>query len=442
MEKPLHAFLRCFDGCPGEYPLDEIRYRCPRCGGLLEVEHDLQALGQIDAATWRRLFDSRSNLRAEPAWGASGVWSKREWVLPHIDDASIVTLREGFTPLLQSPRLGAEFGVSDLWLKLSSHSHTGSFKDLGMTVLVSQVVFMRARGQQIAAIACASTGDTSAALAAYCAAAGIPAIVLLPEAKISDEQLIQPLANGAVTLSLQTDFDGCMKLVQELTEASKIYLANSMNPLRIEGQKTVALEICQQLGWEVPDWVVVPGGNLGNIAAIARGFFMAHHLGLIKRTPKLVCAQAAQANPLYESYQRGFREFTPQVARSTAASAIQIGNPVSAKKAIRALRQTDGVVEQASEEELAEAAARADRAGHFVCPQTGVALAAVRKLVARGVIAPDARVIVVATAHGLKFSGFKRRFHTSAANALANPPISVPASLDGILATLQPILAK
>ena len=244
---------------------------------------------------------------------------------------------------------------------------------------------MMAGGVPIDAVACASTGDTSAALGAYCAAAGIPSVVLLPKDKVSIAQLVQPLANGALVLSLDTDFDGCMAVVQEITKEKRIYLANSMNSLRIEGQKTVAIEIVQQFDWEVPDWIVIPGGNLGNVHALGQGFVMMQELGLVNKLPRICLAQAERANPLYRSFQDDFKTFEPITAQPTLAMAIQIGNPVSVKRAIRTLQRFNGVVEQATEQELADEAARADRTGMFNCPHTGVALAALRKLVERKV---------------------------------------------------------
>ncbi|MDZ7344615.1 MAG: threonine synthase, partial [candidate division KSB1 bacterium] len=332
----LSARYHCLNNCPGAFPLDTIIYNCPQCGDLLEVRHDLEALRQKSASAWRELFDRRYRSREWPY--GSGVWGKREWVNPHLADENIVSLDEGATSLLRAKRLGKWLGLENLWVKQCGNSPTGSFKDLGMTVLVSQVKQIVAGGKKIRAVVCASTGDTSASLAAYCAAAGLPAVVLLPKAKISSAQLIQPIANGALTLSLDTDFDGCMALVKELAKRPDIYLANSMNSLRLEGQKTIAIEIVQQLGWQTPEWVIVPGGNLGNVSAIGAGFLMMRELGLIDCLPRLVCAQAEKANPLYESYKSGFREFHPKPAESTAASAIQIGNPVSVKKAIAVLQ--------------------------------------------------------------------------------------------------------
>jgi len=434
-----NAHYTCFDGCEGErYTLDDVVYRCSN-GGLLDVTHDLEALSARSPDAWRALFDARAGA---PGWpDRSGVWGKREWVLPEIADEHILTLGEGGSHLLPVPRFGRDVGLERVWIKQCGHSHTGSFKDLGMTVLVSQVHRMRSRGVPIVAVGCASTGDTSAAVAAYCALADIPAVVFLPADKISMAQLVQPIANGATVLSLDTDFDGCMRLIQEVTASYPIYLANSMNSLRIEGQKTVAIEIVQQLGWEVPDWVVVPGGNLGNVYALGKGFTMMRDLGLIDRLPRLVCAQAHHANPLYRAYRDGWESFEPITARRTLASAIQIGNPVSIDRAVRALKEHDGVVEEATEQELMDACARADRFGLFTCPHTGVALAALIKLVGRGVIGRHERVVVVSTAHGLKFTESKVAYHSGTldgiASRLANPPIPLPADAGRVIDVLR-----
>src|SRR6476660_1018484 len=218
--------------------------------------------------------------------------------MPTVPDELIVSMDEGGTNLFWAERFGKQIGVNDLWVKLCGNTHSGSFKDLGMTVLVSQVKQMISEGAPIKAVACASTGDTSAALATYCAAAGIPSIVLLPRGKISSAQLIQPISNGSLVLYLDTDFDGCMKLVQEITKDPTIYLANSMNSLRIEGQKTVGIEVVQQFDWHPPDVIIIPGGNLGNVSALGAGFDLMETLGVISKRPRLVVAQAA-ANPLY-----------------------------------------------------------------------------------------------------------------------------------------------
>jgi threonine synthase len=428
------AVFRCIAGCPEALPLDQVIYRCPRCGDLLEVAHDLAALRDRSPAGWMKLFDDRY-LRTEWPYG-SGVWGKKEWVAPHIREANIVSMYEGGTNLYWAERYGKTLGLQEVWVKLCGNSHTGSFKDLGMTVLVSAVKQLIADGAPIRAVACASTGDTSASLAAYAAAAGLRALVLLPRGKISTAQLVQPLANGATVLALDTDFDGCMAVVTRLAEEEGVYLANSMNPLRLEGQKTVAIEMVQQFDWQVPDWVIIPGGNLGNVSALGAGFTLLAQLGLIQRLPRICVAQAQAANPLYLAYQDGFRSYSPVVAKPTQASAIQIGNPVSIRRAIRTLQAFDGVVEQASEQELADAAARADRTGMFTCPHTGVALAALEKLRARGLIEPGQRVVVVSTANGLKFVDFKVRYHDSG-GTYANRPLELPADYDDVRAAVD-----
>src|SRR6202142_2361646 len=368
------AWFQCInEQCKERYPLNTIIYRCKTCDSLLEVQHDMQALARRDAKAWMQLFEDRYKSTQWPY--GSGVWGKKEWILPQITNDNIVSLYEGGTNLFWAERFGRMLGLENLWIKLCGNSHSGSFKDLGMTVLVSQVKQMISEGAPIRAVACASTGDTSAALAVYCAAAGIQSIVLLPKGKISIAQLVQPIANGALVLSLDTDFDGCMKVGQEITKDESIYLANSMNSLRVEGQKTVGIKFVQSFDWECPDVIVIPGGNLGNVSALGKGLMMMKDLGLIKKLPRIVVAQAQRANPLYRAYLKNFESFEPIEAQQTLASAIQIGNPVSFEKAVRTLKQFSGIVEQATEEELADAAALGDRTGMFNWPHTGVALA-------------------------------------------------------------------
>jgi threonine synthase len=430
-----HNWYKCIQGCGCKYSLEDVVYRCENCGGLLDVQHNIGALREITAEQWKSNFEARNRSPEHPF--VSGVWQYKEWVAPQLRTENIISLDEGHTNLFDARQLGEQVGLPNLWVKLSGNSHTGSFKDLGMTVLVSMVKQMIADGKNIKALACASTGDTSAALAAYAAAANIPAVVLLPRGKVSTEQLIQPISNGALVLSLDTDFDGCMQIVQRISEDPGVYLANSMNSLRIEGQKTVAFEIAQQLDWQVPDWVVIPAGNLGNVSALGKGFLLMKELGLVDRLPRIACAQAEQANPFYLSFRRGFDRLEPVVAGTTIASAIQIGNPVSYERAVRIVKNFDGVVEQASETEIANAAAQADRTGLYACPQTGVALAALFKLVERNVIKAQQRVVVISTAHGLKFSRFKIDYHNhrlqSVIEQYANPPVELPADYELVL---------
>jgi threonine synthase len=370
----------------------------------------------------------------------SGVWGKKEWVQPNLREENVVSTAEGGTNLFWAERYGKTLGLKEVWIKNCGNSHTGSFKDLGMTVLVSTVKQMIEDGKPIRAIACASTGDTSAALAAYCASAGIPSVVLLPKGKVTTAQLVQPLANGALVCALDTDFDGCMAIVQKLAAEEGIYLANSMNSLRLEGQKTVAIEIVQQFDWQVPDWVIIPGGNLGNVAALGAGFDMMFQLGLTSKRPRICLAQAEKANPLYRAYKQGWDTFEAMTAGETEASAIRIGNPVSVRRAIRALQAFDGVVEQASESELAEASASADRAGSYTCPHTGVALAALEKLRAKGTIEPGQKVVVISTANGLKFTQFKIRYHENEIPGVEskhpNTPVSLPSEFEAVKASV------
>jgi threonine synthase len=438
------AWFQCInEQCNETYPLNTVIYRCRKCDSLLEVRHDMTALAHRSAKAWMKLFEDRYKSTEWPY--GSGIWGKKEWVLPQIHNDNIVSLYEGGTNLFWAERFGKIVGVDNLWLKLCGNSHSGSFKDLGMTVLVSQVKQMISEGAPIKAVACASTGDTSAALAVYCAAAGIPSIVLLPKGKISIAQLVQPIANGALVLSLDTDFDGCMRVVQEITKDETLYLANSMNSLRIEGQKTVGIEICQQFDWQVPDVIVIPGGNLGNVSALGSGFLMMRDLGLISKLPRIVVAQAERANPLYRSYLTGFDTFEPMEAQKTLASAIQIGNPVSIQKAIRTLKQFDGIVMDATEQELADAAALGDTTGMFNCPHTGVALAAMIKLIKAGKIDRSEHVVVISTAHGLKFTDFKVQYHEEKLGfpcTYANKPIELPPTVSAVKKALEEALKK
>ena len=438
------AWFQCINPqCGATYPLNSIVYQCTRCNSLLEVQHDLKQLKQRSAQGWMKLFEDRYKSNQWPY--GSGVWGKKEWVLPEIKDDNIVSVYEGSTNLFWAERFGKIVGVDDLWIKLCGNTHSGSFKDLGMTVLVSQVKQMISEGAPIKAVVCASTGDTSAALATYCAAAGIPSIVLLPRGKISIAQLVQPIANGALVLYLDTDFDGCMKLVQEITKDESLYLANSMNSLRVEGQQTVGIEIVQQFDWEAPDVIIIPGGNLGNVSALGKGLTMMRDLGLIDKLPRIVVAQAEYANPLYRSFKKDFESFEPMQAQKTLASAIQIGNPVSIQKAIRTLKQFNGIVEQAGEEELADAAALGDKTGMFNCPHTGVALAVLIKLIKAGKIHKKERVVVISTAHGLKFVEMKVKYHQKELDfpcRHANQPVELPARLDAVKDALKKALKE
>ncbi len=425
--------------CEETYDLNEIIYRCSRCNSLLEVSHNLDNLNRRSPLAWMKLFDERYMKTSYPF--GSGVWGKKEWVHPDIEIDNIVSLYEGGTNLFWAERFGKELGMSDLWIKQCGNSHTGSFKDLGMTVLISNVKQMISTGVEIKAVICASTGDTSASLAAYCAAAGIPTVVLLPKGKISISQLIQPLSNGAITLAVDTDFDGCMNLARMLSNDKTFYLANSINPLRIEGQKTISVEIVQQDDWNVPDWIIVPSGNLGNITAVGMGFKMMYDLGLISSLPRLVAAQSANSAPLFKSYETNYQTFEPIKSKPTLASAIQIGNPVSAPRAIPILKEFDSIVTAITESELSEAAAKADRTGLYCCPQTGVAIASLMKLLDSRIIQKNDKVIVLSTANGLKFTDFKSGYHERTIEGiniqLDNSPIEVSSDYKTLLNTVN-----
>jgi len=431
----MNAFSAQFRGSVSgkTYPLDQVIYR-DSDNQLLEVSHNIEALQQKTGQEWRQLFDQRAaDVRAPYN---SGIWSKKEWVLPQLPLEDIITLKEGWTSLLRPPALNKALGHTQIWVKQCGNSHSGSFKDLGMTVLVSQVNHLIKKGHPIKAVACASTGDTSAALASYCAFAGIPSVVFLPKGKISTAQLIQPISNGARVVVLDTDFDGCMALVQEFTADPSIYLANSMNPLRIEGQKTISIEICQQLSWDVPDTLIIPGGNLGNVSALGAGFDLMLATGVINKKPQIIVAQAAKANPLYTSYINNYKSLEPIRAGETQASAIRIGNPVSFERAVKTLKNYQGQVVEVSEEELSNAAHLADRSGLYCCPHTGVALGALIKLSEQKAISKDQKVVVISTAHGLKFSEFKVGYHENrlpeVASRYANPMSECEASVGAV----------
>ncbi|MCL2101059.1 MAG: threonine synthase [Fibromonadales bacterium] len=432
-----------FKNISGEdtYPLSQVVYR-GNDGSLLEVSHSRSAWKFRSPAEWKNLFQSRRSSFAHA--DLSGVWSKRELVLPELPVEDIVTLQEGWSPLFNAQKLAKEINLESLHVKLCGNSHTGSFKDLGMTVLVSQVNHLIKNKAPIKAVACASTGDTSAALSAYCARAGIPSIVFLPAGKISVAQLVQPIANGSIVLALDTDFDGCMKIVQEVTADKSIYLANSMNSLRIEGQKTISYELCQELGWALPNTIIIPGGNLGNVSALTKGIDDLLALGIIEKKPRIIVAQAENANPFYLAYKRNFDKLEAVQAKKTLASAIQIGNPVSYPKAESAIKNYNGLVEQVSEQELADAAHRADKIGLYCCPHTGVALGALFKLREKGVISGDESVVVISTAHGLKFSEFKAGYHEQKLEGIApkyaNAIHYLPANAEAVRDALKPFI--
>ncbi|HQN08222.1 MAG TPA: threonine synthase [Thermoanaerobaculia bacterium] len=432
MRAPLSR-LSCLE-CGVTRAIEEVLTECPSCGGLLEVLHDLASFGR-SGREWRDLFDRRRSAlpNAEtPAFERSGVWRYREHVFPALAPEEIVSKPEGATRLYRCVELGKELGLARLYVKHEGENPTLSFKDRGMTVGVSW-----ARHLGRTDVVCASTGDTSAALAAYAAEVpGMRAVVLLPEAKVTGEQLSQALHHGALTLGLATDFDGCMRIVADLARTRPVYLLNSKNPVRIEGQKTIGQEAIHDLGWEVPDWFVVPVGNAGNVSAIGKGIREWLDLGVIGKRPRIAGAQAEAADPFYRSFLTGFAERVTRTADETEASAIRIGAPVSHPRARREIELSNGTVTRVSEAELMEAAVLANRHGLAICPNSAVALAGAAKLRREGAIGRDETVVVVATAHAIKFSGAAVRYHGSGARH-ANPAQSLPASLEAVVAQLE-----
>ena len=418
--------LRSFGG-EATFPGDVERYRDPATGGLLEVVAPPLAPGV------RELWDAR---RASlDARDRSGVWRFRELVLD-LPARHVVTRGEGDTTLYRSARLAEYSGCAGLELKHEGENPTGSFKDRGMTVAVSMA---RALGKR--AVACASTGNTSASMASYAALAGLEAFVFVPDGGIASGKLSQALAYGGRTLQVAGDFDDAMALVEALAPELGIYLVNSINPFRIEGQKAIMAEMLQQRSWRAPDWVVVPGGNLGNSSAFGKAFEELHAAGLLPRLPRLAVIQAAGANPFYTCIREGRDELVP-VKAETVATAIKIGAPVSWQKARRALEVTGGVVEQVTDAEILEAKAHVDAAGIGAEPASCASVAGLRKLVAGGVIAPDAEVVAILTGHLLKDPDAVIAYHLEGGGpaALANPPVRVPGDPAVIRRVLEQML--
>lgn len=431
-----HSALRCI-ACGRCSALAGIRYACDACGDLLEVTHDLDRLRAArPAADWKALFAARLATLDGPY--ASGVWRYHELILPDLPLECLVSFPEGNTGLYRHPGLEKASGSADVRVKHEGENPTLSFKDRGMTAGVS---FARHLG--VDTVACASTGDTSAALAAYAARVpGLRALVVLPRDKVTPEQLAQPLASGALTLSLPTDFDGCLRILRDLCARLPLYLLNSVNPLRLEGQKAIAFEILQQLGWRAPDWIVVPVGNAGNISALGKGLIELRDLGIIDRLPRLLGVQAEAAAPLARAALDGYRTRVRVVAGETAATAIQIGDPVSYDRAVRVVRASGGHFLAASEAEILDAKALVDAGGVYICPNSATAAAGFLKARASGIIDAAAQVVIVATAHGCKFSRATIEYHTGPGaagreRARANRIVEVDADATAIEAVIR-----
>ena len=414
-------------------------FRCAKCGDLLEITYPAWKSAKPDAATLKSTWKSRK-LSSSPA-DSSGVWRFRD-LLPSIENEHIITLREGNTPLYELPRCARITGVPHLFAKHQGMNPTASFKDTGMTVAAT---FARKAGFRW--VACASTGNTSASMAAYAARGGMRGLVLVPEGKISWSKLSQALDYGAVTCQLRTDFDGCLKLLQELVKQAPVYQLNSINPFRLEGQKTLAIELLEQLNWQVPDHIIVPGGNLGNSSAIGKALLEMHELGLISTLPKLSVVQAEGANALVRTLREAGGKKLITVVAETRATAIRIGNPASWKKAAHVLEATGGACEQVSELEIAQAKAEIGAEGIGCEPASAVTLAGLKKLLKQGFVKSGESVVLVLTGNLLKDPDFTIGFHRGdmsgsieEAQALAplrHPPVVLEASLNAVIRELE-----
>ena len=402
---------RCIEPrCRKSYELNERLYVCRNCGGLLDVEKSFQDLGNASAlkGLWR------ARLASLDTKDRSGVWRYRE-LLPFADDAVIVSLAEGNTPLYDAPRAASYCALPALKLKHQGCNPTGSFKDTGMTTAVTQAVILGAR-----TVVCASTGNTSASLAAYAARANLACAILVPQGQVSSAKLAQSLDYGARVLEIEGNFDAAMRVVRELSEDESIYLVNSINPFRIEGQKTVAAELLEQLEWQAPDHLVMPGGNLGNSSAFGKGLWELRELGLIDRLPQISVVQAEGAAPFARLFARrestavdddASADFVAIEHPKTLASAIKIGAPVSWQKAWRAVRQTGGHVLSVSEQQIADAKAIIGSDGVGCEPASATTVAGIKKLVAEGKIRSGETVVAVLTGHILKDPDYVMNYH-------------------------------
>jgi threonine synthase len=433
-EADRQVFIRCInESCRKRFPLTEKVVSCVECGDLVAVNYSGREFTPENLKSlWRerRLSDAPID--------QSGVWRFRE-LLPPIDETQIVSLREGNTPVYQSHVAADYAGVDNLRLKHLGLNPTGSFKDYGMTVAMSQA---KALGARI--VICASTGNTSASVAAYAARAGMKAVVLIPAGQVATGKLAQALDYGAITLQVKrANFDDVMRLARRLSEQPDIYLLNSMNPFRIEGQKTILIELLDQLGWQLPDHIVVPGGNLGNSTALGKALDELRQLGLITRSPKLTIIQAKGASPLYQAVAAGAKTLTPTATPQTLATAIRIGNPVNWRRAMNAIETTGGFCEAVDETEIADAKAAIGRDGIGCEPASAATVAGIRKLREQGKISRAETIVAILTGHQLKDPDYTVSYHSGTLNdvltgeriegRLANRPIEIEARLDALL---------
>jgi threonine synthase len=434
--------FRCI-GCGSITQSAARDFLCAQCGNLLEITNPAWKSGGLNAALLKSAWRERRSSNAP--LDLSGVWRFRELLPTPASERQVVTLREGNTPLYELPLSSRITGVPRLCAKHQGLNPTGSFKDTGMTVAAT---FARQAGYRW--VACASTGNTSASMAAYAARGGMRSLVLVPEGKISWSKLSQALDYGALTCQLRTDFDGCLRLLQELVKRAPVYQLNSINPFRLEGQKTLALELVEQLDWQPPDHIIVPGGNLGNSSAIGKALLEAHELGLIPRLPKLSVIQAEGANALVRTLREAEGKRLVSVQAETRATAIRIGNPASWEKAVKVLHATGGACEQVSEIEIAQAKAEIGAEGIGCEPASAVTLAGLKKLLQQGFVKPDESVVLILTGNLLKDPDFTMEFHrgelfsanaieveSARLNSYRHPPLLLDATLDAVIGTLE-----
>jgi threonine synthase len=433
----MKAELACFEEqCRSRYPITEVIYNCPKCGGLLEAVYGEP---EREASEWKRLWRER-RLSNAPL-DQSGVWRYREF-FPYLDDFSrVVTLREGNTPLLDAPRAARYGGLDRLTFKHQGFNPTGSFKDNGMTCGVAQALRLG-----MTRVACVSTGNTSASMAAYASAAGLQPIIFIPHGNISYGKLAQALEYGARTLQVEANFDQILALVRDVAERLGIYLLNSINPFRIEGQKSIMVEMMDQRDWRVPDWVVLPGGNLGNTSAFGKALREMKAWGLIDRLPRLAVIQAEGSAPFYDLMRSQDRSRLNAVTHpETLATAIKIGDPVSWPKALHEVTTSCGAVESVTEQEIADAKAVIGQSGIGCEPASAATLAGIRKLKSAGVIGQSDDVVAILTGNVLKDPDYIYQYHTGALKAPDNAPILpnfgnspsvVPYNSDNIIAEI------
>jgi threonine synthase len=432
--------FRCI-GCASVDSTAGQDFRCPRCGNLLEITDS--SWNSRNPAALKSLWRERRTLNA--ALDLSGVWRFREFLPAPQSEQQVVTLREGNTPLYELPQSSRSTGVAHLYAKHQGLNPTGSFKDTGMTVAAT---FARQAGYRW--VACASTGNTSASMAAYAARGGMRSLVLVPEGKISWSKLSQALDYGALTCQLRTDFDGCLGLLQQLVMRAPVYQLNSINPFRLEGQKTLAFELLEQLDWQSPDHIIVPGGNLGNSSAIGKALLEMLEIGLIPRLPKLSVIQAEGANALVRTLREAGGNRLVSVQAETRATAIRIGNPASWEKAVKVLQATGGACEEVSEFEIAQAKAEIGAEGIGCEPASAVTLAGLRKLLRQGFVKPEETVVLVLTGNLLKDPDYTMEFHRgdlfqntvhedeeAKLNRFRHPPVVLDATLDAVIKTLE-----